>query len=94
MSVQRFMDSSAESTDFLVREHDLKRLIEREIEALPPRMREAFRLSRGERLSHKDVSTRMEISEQTASTQIKKALLILRMWVGIGYLLLPLSGTR
>ncbi len=82
MAVQNLIDTSVDSADFLVREHDLKRLIEKEIEALPPRMREAFRLSREERLSHKDVAARMEISEQTASTQIKKALRILRMRVG------------
>lgn len=83
-AVQHLIDSSVDSADFLVREHDLKRLIEKEIEALPPRMREAFRLSRELRLSHKDVAARMEISEQTASTQIKKALRILKMRVGTG----------
>lgn len=84
VSVQAFIDISVESADFLAREHNLKRLIEKEIDALPPRMREAFRLSRDERLSHKDIAERMDISEQTASTQIKKALRILRMRVGPG----------
>lgn len=85
IAVQDFIDTSVDSTDFRVREHDFKRLIEKEIEALPPRMREAFRLSREERLSHKDVAARMDISEQTASTQIKKALRILRMRVGTAF---------
>ncbi len=84
-SVQGFIHTSVDSADFLAREHDLKRLIEKEIEALPPRMREAFRLSRELRLTHKDVAARMDISEQTASTQIKKALRILKMRVGTGF---------
>jgi len=83
ISLQGFIETSVDSADFLVREHDFKRLIEKEIEALPPRMREAFRLSREQRLSHKDVAARMDISEQTASTQIKKALRILRMRFGV-----------
>lgn len=88
VSLQDLIDKSTNSTDYLVREHDFSRLIEKEIDALPPRMREAFQLSRKESLSHKDVAARMHISEQTASTQIKKALRILRLRVGTSLRLL------
>jgi RNA polymerase sigma-70 factor (family 1) len=78
-SLQEFIDENEIQTDFLIRENDLKALIEKEIENLPPRMREAFRLSRMDKLSHREIAGIMDISEHTVSTQIKKALRILRM---------------
>lgn len=82
-SLQDFIEDSGISADFLVRENDLKLLIEKEIQALPQRMREAFELSRTQRLSHREIAIQMDISEQTVSTQIKKALRVLRMRLGL-----------
>ncbi|HEY1063371.1 MAG TPA: RNA polymerase sigma-70 factor [Daejeonella sp.] len=82
-SLQNFIADSGIQTDFLIRENDLKTLIEKEIQALPPRMKEAFQLSRKEKLSHKEIANLMDISEQTVSTQIKKALRILRVRLGL-----------
>ena len=81
--MQNFIADSGIQTDFLIRENDLKTLIEKEIQALPPRMKEAFQLSRKEKLSHKEIANLMDISEQTVSTQIKKALRILRVRLGL-----------
>jgi RNA polymerase sigma-70 factor (family 1) len=82
-SLQNFIADSGIQTDFLIRENDLKTLIEKEIQALPPRMKEVFQLSRKEKLSHKEIANLMDISEQTVSTQIKKALRILRVRLGL-----------
>jgi RNA polymerase sigma-70 factor (family 1) len=83
ISLQEFIDDSGVSADFLVREKDLKNLIEKEVQALPPRMREVFMLSREQRLSHREIGVLMTVSEQTVATQIKKALRTLRMRLGM-----------
>ncbi|ERJ58853.1 RNA polymerase sigma-70 factor [Sphingobacterium paucimobilis] len=65
-------------SDFLVRHNELNRIIEAEINALPPAMRKIFILSRVEHLSHKEIASTLSISDQTVRTQIKNALRILR----------------
>lgn len=83
-SLQAFMEQqTVRSSDFLVRENDLKTLIEKEIKSLPPRMREVFELSRTERLSHSAIAELLGISEHTVATQIKRALRVLRMRLGL-----------
>lgn len=93
-SLQNFIEDAGIHTDYLIRENDLKTLIEKEIQALPPRMREVFRLSRKNKLSHKEIANLMAISEQTVSTQIKKALRILRVRLGLIIYLLMLLSTE
>ncbi len=66
------------ATDEKVRERELSRLIEAEIQALPPRMREVFVLSRKEHLSNLEIAHRMNISEETVKKQIVYALKNLR----------------
>lgn len=82
-SLQSFIDISNESADFLVRERDLSSLIEREIQALPPKMREIFQLSRKEKLTHKEIAEVLNISEHTVATQMKRALKVLRLRLGL-----------
>ncbi|TKC08612.1 RNA polymerase sigma factor [Pedobacter frigoris] len=82
-SLQSFIDIATESTDFLVREKDLSALIEREIQALPPKMREIFELSRKDKLSHKEIAKALNISEHTVATQMKRALKVLRLRLGL-----------
>lgn len=65
-------------TDFYVRERELKRVIEKEIAALPQKMSEIFKLSRTECLSHKEIASRLHLSELTVKTQVKRALKILK----------------
>ena len=52
-----FLDQAYEITDYLVREHILAKLIEDEIQKLPPRMREVFELKRKLNLSYKKLLT-------------------------------------
>lgn len=78
-SLQNFIEDSGVQADFMLRENDLKRLIEKETQSLPPKMREVFLLSRNKNLKHKEIAKVLDISEQTVSTQIKKALRVLRM---------------
>lgn len=93
-SLQNFIEDAGIQTDFLIRENDLKTLIEKEIQSLPPKMKEVFKLSRNNKLSHKEIANLMDISEQTVSTHIKKALRILRVRLGLfNYLIILLLNT-
>ncbi|RQP14009.1 MAG: RNA polymerase sigma-70 factor [Parapedobacter sp.] len=80
-----FIEASAQAmaypdeSDVRVRERELLAIIDREIAVLPPRMREVFLLSRREHLSHREIADRMQISVQTVTDQVKKALKILKI---------------
>ncbi|SMC70694.1 RNA polymerase sigma factor [Pedobacter africanus] len=88
-SLQTYIDQSGAYTDHLVREKQLKEIIEEEVSALPARMQEIFRMSRFEQMSHKEIAEKLELSEQTIKDQVKKALRILRIKLGlIAYLTL------
>ncbi|MHA4895388.1 RNA polymerase sigma-70 factor [Pedobacter sp. PWIIR3] len=82
-SYQRFKEEGEAVTDHLIREKQLAAIIEKEIAALPPRMREVFELSRKENLSNKQIAERLGISEATVADQIKKALRQLRIKIGL-----------
>jgi RNA polymerase sigma-70 factor (ECF subfamily) len=77
-SLQSFLHEENKSADHLVREKQLSAIIEREIAALPPKMREIFELSRKRHLSHKEIAKQLTISEETVKSQVKNALKILR----------------
>lgn len=77
-SLAIFLKQSENFTDFLLREKQLKILIDKEIAALPPKMREVFELSRKENLSHDEISIRLGISKKTVKSQVNNALKILR----------------
>lgn len=82
-SIRHFSESSSVIADHRVRENQLTALIEKEIAALPPRMREVFELSRRQHLSHKEIAALMGTSEQTVKKQMNKALRILRNKLGL-----------
>jgi RNA polymerase sigma-70 factor (ECF subfamily) len=68
----------AEPTDTRVAEGDFTRALDRAIERLPPRCREAYTLRWRYYLSHKEVAARMGTSTKTVEVQIAKALKALR----------------
>lgn len=67
------------SADHLVREKELRQLIEAEAERLPKKMREIFYLSRESCLSHKEIAARLDLSPATVKKQVNNALKILRL---------------
>ena len=69
---------NASNTDHVMRERDLSRLIDQEIDALPEKMKIVFNLSRKNYLSHREISEALEISELTVRKQINNALKILK----------------
>lgn len=70
-------------TDHRLRERQLADIIAKEIELLPPRMRQVFQLSRLHNLSHKEIADQLGISEQAVRSHVKNALKILRVRLGL-----------
>lgn len=87
-SLENFINFGECSTDQTVRENELSRIMEREISMLPAKMREVFELSRKSHFSYHQISTIMDISDQTVKKQIYNALKILRLKLGSICLLL------
>ncbi|GAA4302341.1 RNA polymerase sigma factor [Aestuariibaculum suncheonense] len=66
------------ASDYLIRENQLRDLIEKEIELLPPRMQEIFLLSRKKFLTHREIAYELNISELTVKKQVANAIKVLR----------------
>lgn len=82
-SLQQFLEEGTCQTDHLVRSNQLNSLIEKEMAALPAKMKEIFALSRQEHLSHSEIAENLNISEQTVKKQVTNALRILRTKLSI-----------
>ncbi len=82
-SIQHTIQSGYNFTDHQVREKQLSAIIEKEIEALPAKMKEVFVLSRKMNLSHKEIAEHLGIAEPTVKKQVNNALKILRVKLGI-----------
>lgn len=78
-----FLNQSENFTDFLLREKQLSALIDKEIAALPLKMRAVFELSRRENLSHEEIANRLGITKKTVKSQVNNALKILRSRLSI-----------
>lgn len=63
-------------------ENELNLLIQKEIEALPAKMREVFLMYRREELSYKDIANQLDITEHTARQQVYNAMKILKRKIG------------
>jgi RNA polymerase sigma-70 factor (ECF subfamily) len=82
-SLQQFIKEGELVTDELYREKELAELIEKEIQALPSKMRQIFELSRKQYLSYKEIAEQLEISEHTVKSQVSNALRILKLKLGV-----------
>jgi RNA polymerase sigma-70 factor (ECF subfamily) len=81
-SLQGFLNQGYCITDHRIRERQLAQLIENGISSLPLKMREVFDLSRKHNLTHKEIATQLNLSEETVKKQIKNALKLLRLKLG------------
>lgn len=77
------IDVDTIETDFLIREKDIAAMIEKEIAAMPPRMREVYELKYKQYLSTKVIATQLGISENTVSNHLKAASTHLKDRLGI-----------
>ena len=78
-SFDLFLEKGVSSTDDLVREKELTRIIETEISRLPEKMREIFEMSRNGELSYKQIAIQLNLSEHTVKKQAQRAIKILRL---------------
>ncbi|HMI04884.1 MAG TPA: RNA polymerase sigma-70 factor [Pedobacter sp.] len=81
--IQSIADANHGTTDNLARERQLSAIIEKEIESLPPKMREVFKMSRYDQLSHKEIAEILNIGEDSVRSHVKNALKILRVKFGL-----------
>lgn len=72
----------ADETDHLIRHKELSALIEKEIAALPKKMREVFELSRRAGYSRKQIAEELNLSEETVKSHMHHALKILKIKLG------------
>jgi len=79
-------------TDHLARERQLAMIIEKEIQSLPPKMRQVFELSRKANLSYKEIAARLALSEQSVRSHVKGALRLLRTRLGLWLYIGLISG--
>jgi len=87
-SLAGYEDLDYTYADHKIRERDLRKLIEKEIDHLPEPMRQIFLMSRMEHLSHKEIAEKLDVSEQAVKSHVKRALKILRVKLGLyGFLL-------
>ena len=68
-------------TDTRLLTQELETVVQQEIDKLPPKMREVFRLSREEGLSNEEIATRLDISGKTVRNQLSTALKKIRTTV-------------
>ncbi|MGX5689156.1 RNA polymerase sigma-70 factor [Arcticibacter tournemirensis] len=78
-SLQTFIDQGEWVTDDLIREKELKKVIEKEISLLPAKMRLVFEMSRNENMSHKQIAEELHLSDKTVKKQVNNAIRILRL---------------
>lgn len=81
-SLAQQMENQYEATDYRIREKMLQEQIENVLAQLSPRVREIFELSRKQYLSHKEISQKLNLSEQSVRSYIKDALRMLRIRFG------------
>jgi RNA polymerase sigma-70 factor (ECF subfamily) len=86
-TIQNFAGVSGGLADERIREKQLAEIINKEINALPERMREVFLMSRFEHLSNREIAEKLNLSEQTVATHIKKSLRVLRQKIGMAIFL-------
>lgn len=67
-------ESDVVYTDTRLLTHELEAVVQQEIDKLPTKMREIFRLSREESLSNDEIATRLDISGKTVRNQLSTAL--------------------
>ena len=76
-------------------ERELKIIVQREIDNLPPKMKLIFEMSRKDNLSHAEIAGKLGLSDQTVKKQVNNALKILRSKLSIyapfGLIIIELS---
>jgi RNA polymerase sigma-70 factor (ECF subfamily) len=78
-----FIKRNEYSGEYRLRAKQMEEFIEKEIAALPQKMREVFELSRKANLNYREIAEKLNISDNTVKKQMSNALKILRSRLGI-----------
>jgi RNA polymerase sigma-70 factor (family 1) len=70
------------SPEALLQAKEVQQVVHDTVRDMPPRMREVWRLSRQENLSHAEIATRLGISEETVKKHIQHALQLIKTSIG------------
>jgi len=81
-SLEDFVNRGEYITENTILEKELAAKIEKEIAALPEKMRLVFELSRKSNLSYAEIAEKLDISEGTVKKQVHNAIKILRFKIG------------
>lgn len=87
-SFKNFIEPGYDATDHLIRHKELSAIIEKEVQALPKKMREVFDLSRKSNYTRKEIAEELGLSEQTVKSHMQHALKILKVKLGSMFALL------
>jgi len=68
----------ADDVEKEIEDKEINEIIHKLLQQIPKRQQEIFRLSRNENMSYKQIAGKLQISENTVDTQIRKALNFLR----------------
>lgn len=78
-SLINFEEGNKSTADEKLRINELIELVNAEVSALPPKMRQVFELSRDANLSHNEIAEKLEISPLTVRKQVNNSLKVLRV---------------
>ena len=76
--IASFVSDPANKNIDTIDEKRIMEILERELQKLPPKMKEIFELSRKDDLSHKEIAAKLNISEQTVKKQVQNALKLIK----------------
>jgi RNA polymerase sigma-70 factor (family 1) len=82
-SLEDFIRKNEYSGEYRLREKQMEQLIDKEIRALPQKMREVFELSRKANMNYRQIAEKLNISDNTVKKQMSNALKILRSRLGV-----------
>lgn len=77
-----FIDVDTSETDYLIREKDIRAMIDNEVASMPPRMREVYELRYKQHQDVRAISLQLDISEHTVNVHLQRSLKYLRKRLG------------
>jgi len=78
-SLNKFLNTQVSTpADYRVREHELQLYINKEIAALPKKMREVFELSKKDNLSNREIANQLNTTESNVSQHVNNGMRILK----------------
>ncbi|WP_295769289.1 RNA polymerase sigma-70 factor [uncultured Mucilaginibacter sp.] len=80
---QNYVIQHSDAADHLIREKQLRSVIDQEIEQLPPKMRHVFELSKKHHLSHSEIAEQLDTTENNVSKHVNNAIRILKFKLGL-----------